>query len=842
VSGSPAAVPAVPTAATGLGTRSRPGTHASRPFALVIAAVAVVGIAASVALAWIPGPPAAVELHPGVAWAITVAAFLVAERIEIFIETRDDGLSFSLSELAFTVGLFLLSPLAVVAARVSAGAVDLAVRRERRTPAKLAFNVWLFFSETALGMLVAGVVIGQAAVTAPRAWAGVLVAAAAMVVFDFVAIRSAIRSTNPAATAPSFTRVTLVAVTGALTVACLGLVTVLVLATEPAAVALLALPAGLLFRLSRSYLRLAERHEILDRLRAYSSRVAASATLDTSLEAALRDAAEITRATATEIVLVEPSGALAAWLRFDVAAGTVRSLGDGATDTRHALLERVLTDDVDAIATTDALVVPLRLGERRVGAIAAFGRQGEVSAFEDTDAVVLGAIANHAAVAIENAGLIDRLRGESAARELLAHQDPLTGLANRRGFGAELRARAGTSRPFALVIVDLSRFKEVNDTFGHIAGDRVIQVVAERIATLIRADDAAARLGGDEFAVLLADADADVALGWAARAIEAVERPVIHDGVSIVVSASVGIACAPLHGTDEHTLLHHADVALFGAKEDPTRPVRVFDTAAQQATARRHRLALDLRHALEDDDELDLHYQPKASLHSGHVTGVEALLRWRHPALGFVPPDEFIGIAERTGLISRLTDFVLRRGIAQAGAWHRSGLRLGMSLNVSVANLADDALPDRVAALLAEHGVAAGSITLEVTETEIMRDPHRTTEVLNRLDRLGVRLSIDDFGTGHSSLAYLKRIPVREVKIDRVFVSDLSRSHSDLVIARTVIGLAANLSLSCVAEGVEDDATWELLRALGCQEAQGYLLARPMPAPQVEHFLHSRAA
>jgi EAL domain-containing protein (putative c-di-GMP-specific phosphodiesterase class I) len=221
---------------------------------------------------------------------------------------------------------------------------------------------------------------------------------------------------------------------------------------------------------------------------------------------------------------------------------------------------------------------------------------------------------------------------------------------------------------------------------------------------------------------------------------------------------------------------------------------------------------------------------------------VEALLRWRHPELGFVPPDEFVRIAETTGLINRLTASVLEMGIAQAGQWQHDGIELGMSLNVSVANLLDEHLPDRVNSLLHRHVVDPASITLEVTETELMRDPSRTAEVLNRLDSLGVRLSIDDFGTGYSSLAYLKRIPVRELKIDKVFVTDLVNSRNDLVIARSVIGLADNLDIACVAEGVEDEATWDLLRSLGCNEAQGYFLARPMPADDLAAFLSTHHA
>ncbi|MFM7534537.1 MAG: putative bifunctional diguanylate cyclase/phosphodiesterase [Acidimicrobiales bacterium] len=778
--------------------------------------------------------PTLVDVPWPVALVVLTVAYATAGRLEIDLETDRHSISISMSELVLAVGLVMAGPAVVVSSRVLGGTVNEVMRRQH-DPRKVTFNFLLFAAEASIGTALATVIAGGYPVTSYRGWVGVLVTVAVMGALSYLAVATAIRIHGGTGTFSGAARVIPIEIGGSLGLVCLGLAIASMLVSDPAAALLLVPPVALLLYSSRSYLHLAQRQQVLGRLHTYSSRVAASTSVEASVEAALRDAADITRAATAELVLLDAAGS-AHLLRYDSETGTIVEVDDPA-----APADGTAGTGAATLMTPDHVTVPLVLGERQLGVLRVRQRLGADGAFDDADATVLGAIANHAAVAIENARLIDRLRDESHERERLAHQDALTGLANRRGFTAALRAaterHTATGRRFALVMIDLSRFKDVNDTFGHAAGDRVIGAVADRLRSLTRATDLAARLGGDEYAILLDGAGGTDAFDFSRRAREAIERPVQHDGVSVLVSASIGIACAPDHGGDERALLHHADVALYAAKEDPSRPIQVFDAAKERATNRRHRLAIDLRHALEADEDLDLFYQPKANLETGRLTGAEALLRWKHPELGYVPPDEFVTLAEQTGLINRLTDTVLRRGIGQAGRWAREGLDLGLSLNVSVANLADDGLPQRVRALLEQHAVDPARITLEVTETDIMRDPQRTTQVLARLDQLGVRLSIDDFGTGYSSLAYLKRIPVRELKIDKCFVSDLETNHSDLVIARTVIGLATNLSISTVAEGVESQGTWDILESLGCHQAQGYLLGRPMPATQFEAFL-----
>jgi diguanylate cyclase (GGDEF)-like protein len=811
----------------------------------LVVGLGLVGVLAGVLANRLTPAAPVVELPTPLVAAILIALFALCERFELHVETRKDAFTLSFSELAFVLAVFLVNPIVLIAASTLGRLTATLWDHVRRSPVKLAFNTVLFGSTTALGLVVFALVGGGGSVGHPRTWLAVVVTTATMMVIDATAVWSAVAVTT-GTHLPLWSTLPIMVI-GGLAIPCLGLAMVLLLDSTPLALVLLVPPVGLLFWMSKSYLRLAERHEVLERLQRIGSQVTAADTVEASIATALRDAAEITRAEDTEIVLLGSDDRPAQRVRLNGTDGALESTGTGERTDLDPAVSAILSGTTDRVATDETVAVPIEIGGRRLGVIVARHRQGDVAGFEGTDATVLGTIATHAASAIENARLIDRLRIESAQRQELAHRDPLTGIPNRRGFTHDLQAfferLRRTQRPFAFVMIDLARFKDVNDTFGHVAGDLVVRTIAERLDAMLRPTDRCARLGGDEFAVLLDGASATDAHEFARRALHQIERPILYDGVPVVVSAALGIATAPQHGTDERTLTHHADVALYSAKESRDAvPVVVFDDDKERATTRRHRLALDLRHALERPGELELFYQPKAKLSQGNVSSVEALLRWRHPELGFVPPDEFVRIAETTGLINRLTASVLEMGIAQAGQWQHDGIELGMSLNVSVANLLDEHLPDRVNSLLHRHVVDPASITLEVTETELMRDPSRTAEVLNRLDSLGVRLSIDDFGTGYSSLAYLKRIPVRELKIDKVFVTDLVNSRNDLVIARSVIGLADNLDIACVAEGVEDEATWDLLRSLGCNEAQGYFLARPMPADDLAAFLSTHHA
>jgi len=357
----------------------------------------------------------------------------------------------------------------------------------------------------------------------------------------------------------------------------------------------------------------------------------------------------------------------------------------------------------------------------------------------------------------------------------------------------------------------------------------------------LRVSDTVARLGGDEFAVILPTADEAGAALAARNILDALEPPVIVDGHALDIRASIGVALCPQHGDDAPALLRRADVAMYVAKR-AHGGLSIYHEEHDHHSPRRLALMTELRQSL-DDDGLQLHYQPLVDLSLSRVTAVEALLRWPHPTHGFIAPDQFIPLAEHTDLIVPLTRWVLETAIRQCAAWRHAGLHLGMSINLSARVLHDSRLPDIVRLLLSHADVTPDRITLEITESALMDDPDQALDVLNRLDRIGVRMSIDDFGAGYSSLSYLKRLPVHDIKIDKSFVLGLGATTNlkDAAIVRSVIAMARALSLKVVAEGVEQREVWDVLRALGCDMAQGYYMSRPLPPAELEQWLRSCA-
>jgi diguanylate cyclase (GGDEF)-like protein len=425
-----------------------------------------------------------------------------------------------------------------------------------------------------------------------------------------------------------------------------------------------------------------------------------------------------------------------------------------------------------------------------------------------------------------------------------ALHDPLTGLPNRELFADRVSQAIRTAdrelRPAALLLLDLDRFKEVNDTLGHHHGDQLLVQLGQRLGGMLREVDTVARLGGDEFAVLLPGATTEGASGVAEKLRVALQQPINIDGVMLDLDASIGIAVYPEHGNDAAELLQHADVAMYVAKQAHIGFL-VYDPAVDQHSPKRLALLGGLRRALERD-ELVLHYQPKADLATGQIRSVEGLVRWQHPEHGLLGPGEFIPLAERTALIHPLTRWVLAAALDQAARWQRAGLHLSVAVNISTRCLLDPTFPDQVASQLTAWQLPSKLLVLEITESAVMADPARALEVLGRLHTLGVGLAVDDFGTGYSSMAYLKELPVDELKIDRSFVIQMADSPSDAVIVRSTIDLGHNLGLRVVAEGVETQHAWQELSALGCDVAQGYYLGRPMPAAELEQRLRRTQA
>jgi diguanylate cyclase len=438
-----------------------------------------------------------------------------------------------------------------------------------------------------------------------------------------------------------------------------------------------------------------------------------------------------------------------------------------------------------------------------------------------------------------------RTERQAAVNQHQALHDALTGLPNRAllgdRIGQAIRQADRELVPAALLLLDLDRFKEVNDTLGHHYGDQLLVQVGQRLKAALRESDTVARLGGDEFAVLLPRiASGEGAVAVARKLQAALHEPFPLDGLNLEVEASIGLAAYPEHGGDPEELLQHADIAMYVAKETHAGFV-LFDPKHDQHSPRRLVLLGELRRAI-DQQQLVLHFQPKIDAHSSQILGVEALVRWQHPDHGLIPPAEFIPLAERTGLIGPLTHYVLDTSLRQCQQWRQAGHELAVAVNVSARRLLDLEFPDEVAAMLTTWEVPARLLVVEITESTIMADPDRALEILSRLSAMGVQVAIDDFGTGYSSMAYLKNLPVHELKVDRSFVSHMTSNARDAVIVRSTVDLGRNLGLRVVAEGVEDSVTLQELDALGCDAVQGYYISRPVPANGLISWLEQQQA
>ena len=436
-----------------------------------------------------------------------------------------------------------------------------------------------------------------------------------------------------------------------------------------------------------------------------------------------------------------------------------------------------------------------------------------------------------------------RTRELAIANEELTHQalhDALTGIPNRTLLYERLQQAIAVSKrdrkTVALMMMDLDRFKEINDTMGHHSGDLILQAVAHRLRNALRESDTVARLGGDEFAMVLPGiADKTSAIHAAKKILKAVQAPIKLEGRNLEIGASIGIVLYPDEGDESGILLQRADIAMYAAKQSKSG-YAYYDAEADRYSVDRLAMQGELRHAIKHN-ELILYYQPKIDFSSGIISGLEALVRWQHPRHGLMFPDDFIPLAERTSLIKPLTEWVINAALMQCCLWHSQNLPLTVAVNISAASLQDPRFPETVARLIEETHAEAKWLELEITETAIMQEPGVAIEAISTLNSMGVQLAIDDFGTGYSSMAYLKKLMVAKIKIDKSFVMDMNNNRNDAVIVQSLIGLGHNLGLSVVAEGVESDEVWDELKKLGCDSAQGYNMSRPIPADKLEEWI-----
>ena len=437
------------------------------------------------------------------------------------------------------------------------------------------------------------------------------------------------------------------------------------------------------------------------------------------------------------------------------------------------------------------------------------------------------------------AGASRRLRAHSERNRHQALHDQLTDLPNRAHFRDLVADAAAADTRCAVLLLDLDRFKEINDALGHQVGDELLCHLGARLVDAAPEGAVVARLGGDEFGVLVPEVSGeDQAHATAVELSRALADPLEIDGMSVVVSCSIGVSVSEPGAGDAVLLLRQADVAMYVSKSTREGP-QVYRSELDHYTPARLVLIGDLRRAIASG-ELAVHYQPKASIVDGRITGVEALARWSHPTLGPIPPVDFIPLAEHTGLIGPLTDFVLAEALGAISAWRKDGYELSVAVNLSVHTLYDQGLPEKLRQLLDRFDLSPSALEVEITESTAMDRPAAATRVLNELAALGVKVAVDDFGTGHSSMAYLRQLPVTSLKIDRSFVADMDRAGGDAAIVAATISLAHSLGLDVVAEGVESTVAWAQLARLGCDQVQGYALSRPLPPAQLGAWLKAR--
>ncbi len=473
----------------------------------------------------------------------------------------------------------------------------------------------------------------------------------------------------------------------------------------------------------------------------------------------------------------------------------------------------------------ESILILLQHGGRELGLMSLqYTRPGAASSLDSESLHALGKMLS---LAISNASHVADL-------EYRATHDPLTGLYSRNVLHQLFTSMVANAAGAFLLLLDLDRFKEVNDTLGHHIGDGLLRQIAARLQQhLIPEKSVLCRLGGDEFAILVpGDVCHDKhALTFGRELLTALQQPFLVNDVQLEIGASIGVALYPEHGNDSHELLRSADVAMYAAKTRQ-QGVALYDPKLDMHSPERLRLIADLGHGIRER-ELVLHYQPKLDLRSGQISGCEALVRWQHPRRGLLGPDHFIALAEMSDVIHELTAHVIEEACWQLSQWREQELNLSMAVNLSARNLIDGRIVDCIERVIDRFKLPRGALELEITETTLMHDPAQAAVLLERIAALGVRLSVDDFGTGYSSLAYLRRLPIHTLKIDRAFISEMHDKPQDGVIVQSIISLGHNLGLEVVAEGVEDRGALNTLVALGCDQVQGYYLSRPLPAPQV---------
>ncbi|SBT51629.1 putative bifunctional diguanylate cyclase/phosphodiesterase [Micromonospora narathiwatensis] len=815
--------------------RGTPRRRSSEDAWIVTAPLVLLAVACATLTGLIVKPPIGGWLPA----AVLLALMIVASAPVVGLVVRRQSLGMTLTELPLVLAFYFLPPLTVVLIYTLSSLVT--HLRHRLAAPKLWFNVARAAAGTSLGVLVLHALPPSRDV-GPATWLGLCLAVSMVILVSLTSIAAvqalllgwhAGRETLRAL--PSAT------ITIGINVSAGLIVLTLLKASWWSLVPLAVLATGLVV-VYRSYAEFFQQHRTLTGMYELSRAISASGQDGTLADALLGRVRALMQAEYATLWLPAQG-------RHPETLLTARVDDPGLLDTgptppelrrkavgaaRPVTVGRGVCSDPEFRASLaeegvkDTIIVPLHSGRVAIGTLEVTNRLVDPSHFTQRDVAVLETVAAHAAAALENSRLVDRLRHD-------AEHDALTKLPNRRRLTAAVAEAVKIGAPgevVALLLFDVDRLRQVNESLGHAAGDKILVEVAERLRACAPSSALVGRAGGDEFLVTLRLESAETALELAGRLREQIRDEMVFDALTLDVDTAVGVAVHPDHGSDAVSLLQRVDLAATAAKSVPGS-VQLYSPALESRSLRRLGLAGDLRRAL-DDGALEVYFQPKVTLRDRRLVGVECLARWEHPAHGTVAPDDFVAVAEHTGQLGRLTEFVLRESLRRSRDWSHGEHSLAVSVNLAGRTLIDQHFPALVRELLDEYGVPPQRLTLEITESGVLDGTERPIPTLRRLRDLGVRLSVDDFGTGNSSLAQLRRLPVNEVKVDRSFVQGMATDPGDLAIVNAVVTLSQQFGLAVVAEGVESELTLELLQDIGCEIGQGFLFSRPLPYERLE--------
>jgi len=771
-------------------------------------------------------------------------AFLVGELVPLRFEVRSGSLMVSLSELPLVLGVLLMPPWTVGVAFAAGAVVAFLIRRV--TPLAAALNLALIALETGVAFLVVSLfdrpipyvsILMAVQPRLPAVALGVLAGATASACAVAV-MRRLDGIAEPSAAIVGRSMLIAALIIG-LTLA--GFTVWTAISAGPILCIALLATGAVLYRSYDTFLR---QHAGLAGLYAFGASVAKAGVDKDLWQALAASVREQLGVQAAALYLTDwPGGPIV------LAAGMNGPIDVDVSETDDPILERtrregavILTlnraaDDVtrQALArrkATDAMAVVLRAGNRDRGFIGVWDNRSRWRRLRADDLQLLQTLAGHLATALDNYGLMTRLQHA-------AYHDPVTGLLNRSGLAARAAELSTAAFRPGVLLLELDVLGDVTGALGHDHGEQLLVQMGNRLTAEAGGDRVIGRVDADRFAILLETGDETDALAFADRMLAAAGRPIVVDGVEVEPNVVAGIAFADASGGSSHNaVLQQAQLALASARSRDER-VAVFRPAIGEVHHRRFQLVSQFRHAV-DDGQIAVYYQPKLTLVERELIGVESLVRWLHPEYGFVSPAELIDAIEPTSAIDVLFGHVLSQSLAQVAAWLSKGMRIAVAVNLSVRNLLAPDLPDRVAAGLSAYHVPPELLTLEVTESSVMNQPERSLPVLQELHAMGIRLSVDDFGTGYSSLAYLRRLPIDELKIDKSFVQRMVTDLGDLAIVRAIIDLGHSLGLRVIAEGVEEEAGRDALRSMRCDAMQGFLLSRPLPIDRFESWLTSR--